>query len=114
MNATLTATTKIHPATREILPDDPMQMHGFEVLGDPRLMLVMLVEEYARMGFDAQTIVQLARDPNYQAFHGLQQHFGEQELAVQVEQILARCGVLRVKAHEAPLPPAELVQIESF
>jgi hypothetical protein len=23
-------TVKVHPATREILPDDPMEMHGFD------------------------------------------------------------------------------------
>ena len=70
-DATPTPTPKIHPATREILPEDPMEMHGFEVPGDPNLMLRLLVEEYARMGWGAATIVQLARDPNYQALYGL-------------------------------------------
>ena len=56
---------KIHPATREILPDDPMEMHGFEVGGDPGLMLRLLVEEYARIGWGIDDIMQLARDRNY-------------------------------------------------
>ena len=42
-------------------------------------MLRMLVEEYARMGWGAGAIMELARDPNYQAFHGLLQLFGEEE-----------------------------------
>jgi len=106
------ATPKTHPATREILPDDPMQMHGFEMPGDPGLMLRLLVEEYARIGWSAAAIMQLARDPNYQAFHGLLKHFGEDELAARVGQILARCGVMRVKTTESPPIPTELVQLD--
>jgi len=105
------ATPKIHPATREILPDDPLEMTGFEVPGDPDLMLRLLVEEYARIGWTAEAIMQLARDPNYQAFHGLWRHFGEEELRDRVEQVLSRCGVMRVRTTEAePTPP--LVQLE--
>ena len=52
------STAKVHPATREVLPDDPMEMHGFEVPGDPNLMLRLLVEEYARMGWGAEEILQ--------------------------------------------------------
>ncbi len=106
------ATAKVHPATREILPDDPMQMHGFEVPGDPNLMLRLLVEEYARIGWGAEEILQLARDPNYQAFHGLLQFFGEEKLTSQIGQILARCGVIRVTTKETVPTSERLVQIE--
>jgi len=105
------ATPKIHPAAREILPDDPMEMTGFEVPGDPDLMLRLLVEEYARIGWNAEAIMQLARDPNYQAFHGLWRNFGETALRDRVEQVLSRCGVMRVRTIAAePAPP--LVQLE--
>ncbi len=107
------ATAKIHPATREILPDDPMEMHGFEVPGDPNLMLRLLVEEYARIGWGAEEILQLARDPNYQAFHGLLQFFGEEKLSSQIEKILARCGVMRVTAKETVPISERLLQIET-
>jgi hypothetical protein len=106
------ATPKTHPATREMLPDDPLELTGFELPGDPELMLRLLVEEFARMGFDAAAILRLARDPNYQAFHGLRRCFGDAELAARINQILARCGVLRVTTKEAPAAPRELVQIE--
>jgi len=107
----LDATPKIHPATREILPDDPMEMTGFEVPGDPELMLRLLVEEYARIGWTAEAIMQLARDPNFQAFHGLWRSFGETQLRYRVEQVLSRCGVMRVRTTQAaPTPP--LVQLE--
>jgi hypothetical protein len=107
------ATPKIHPASREILPDDPMEMHGFQVPGDPELMLRLLVEEYARMGYGAAAIMQLARDPNYQAFYGLRKRFGEDGLASRVGQIIARCGVMRVKTREQSPVPADLVELEN-
>jgi hypothetical protein len=112
----LHGTPKIHPATREALPEDPLELHGFEVPGDPQLMLRLLVEEYARMGFRREAIMQLARDPNYQVFFALRRWLGEEVLATRVDEILRRCGVMRVTTREAPLPPAqtELFQIEGL
>jgi hypothetical protein len=103
------AVPKTHPATREVLPDDPMELHGIEVPGDPDLMLRLLVEEYARIGWGLKPILQLARDPNYEAFHKLWQLFGEVELGRRIGDILARCGVMRVTTDELP---EQLVQIE--
>jgi hypothetical protein len=107
------AAPKVHPATREILPDDPMEMTGFELPGDPDLMLRLLVEDYARMGCGSDVIMQLARDPNYQAFYGLYQLFGEDELRRRVADVISRCGVMRVSKKEAEPPPDNLVQIET-
>jgi hypothetical protein len=74
-------------------------------------MLRLLVEEYARIGWEAEAIMQLARDPNYQAFHGLWRTFGEDVLRGRVEHVLSRCGVMRVRQTESePAPP--LVQLE--
>lgn len=106
------AVPKVHPATREILPDDPMEMHGFEVPGDPELMLRMIVEEYARIGWGLDDFMRLARDPNYTALYGLWQMHGEEELHRRVAEILSRCGVIRVKATEVEPPPECLVQID--
>jgi hypothetical protein len=74
-------------------------------------MLRLLVEEYARIGMGVDRIVQLAQDPNYAAFYGLWRSLGDEEFARRVRAILARCGVMRVKATEQPLAD-ELVQIE--
>jgi hypothetical protein len=104
--------SKVHPATREILPDDPLEMQGFELPGDPELMVRLLVEEYSRIGWGTQAIMQLARDPNYQAFHGLLRYFGDEPLAARVAQIVGRCGIMRVRLHSAAPPPESLVQIE--
>ena len=102
---------KVHPTTREVLPDDPLAMHGFEIPGDPDLMLRLLVEEYARMGWGIDAIMQLARDPNYRAFHGLFQTYGEEELRRQIAETLSRCGVMRVRTEEAKPIPDDLVQL---
>jgi len=107
------AEQKVHPATREILPGDPMEMQAFEVPGDTELMMRLLIEEYARMGFDVESIMQLARDPNYQGFHGLFRLYGEEELRRRISEILARTGVMRVTKFEKEVEVTpDLVQID--
>jgi hypothetical protein len=96
------AVPKIHPATREMLPDDPLDLQGVEVPGDPELMLKLLVEEYARMGFGIETVMDFARNPFYQAFYGLCVLFGEAEFYRRVAAVFARVGVTRVRCVEAP------------
>jgi hypothetical protein len=112
-NQKMNAVPKVHPATREILPDDPLEMQAFEVPGDPLLMLRLLVEEYARIGWGVEALMELARDQNYQAFHGLYRLFGEEELRRRLREIIARCGVIRVRTKEQLPVTGELVQIDS-
>ena len=104
--------SKVHPATREMLPEDPLDLQGFEVSGDPQLMLRLLVEEYARLGAGVDTIMGLARDPFYQAFHGLWQLFGEEELRRRVGEITSRCGVTRVRTVHTQPASENLVQLQ--
>lgn len=108
----LNAVAKIHPASREILPDDPLEMHGMVVPGDVELMLHLLVEEYARIGWGVDDILRLARDPNYVAFHCLWQRYGEPEFRRRVTKALSRCGVVRVNVQEAVPLSERLVQID--
>lgn len=103
---------KTHPASREMLPGDPLEMQAFEVPGDPELMLRLLVEEYARIGRGADALLELARDPNFVALHGLWRLFGEKGLRARVERIVARCGIVRVRMTEAEHPPGQLIQLE--
>jgi hypothetical protein len=105
------AVPKVHPASREILPEDPLEMYAVEIPGDPELMLRLLVEEYARIGFDVEDILRLARDPNFVAFHGLWKLYGEPELRRCVSEIRSRCGVMRVTAVETEPLSDRLVQI---
>jgi hypothetical protein len=102
---------KVHPATREVLPEDPLNLHGIEVPGDPELMLRLLIEEYARLGAGTDQIMNLARNPFYQSFHGLFRLLGEEEFRRRVSEILRRCGVIRVRTREAQPPPEHVAQI---
>jgi hypothetical protein len=95
-----------------MLPDDPLEMQAFEVPGDTELMFRVVIEEFARMGWDKASIVGLARDPFYAALHGLWQLYGEEEFTRRVSQILSRVGVVRVRTFVAP-PPGDLMQIEA-
>ena len=70
---------KIHPATRAVEPEDPLNLFGYEFEGDPELMLSMIVEEYARMGYDCDALMELARNPFYQAVPEAVQVFLAQE-----------------------------------
>ena len=61
---------------KECEPDDPMELHAHAVSGDATLMLDQLIEEFARMGWDAGRIESLFQDPFYQAMHDLKLKFG--------------------------------------
>lgn len=103
---------KMHPATREMLPDDPLEMQACQFPGDPELMLRLLVEEYARLGWNLDALMELTRDPNYLAFHAFRQSQGEERLRRRIGEILARCGVMRVKTRESTPLSEQLVQLE--
>ena len=103
---------KTHPLDREMLPEDPLELQAFEVPGDVELMFRVVIEEFARMGWNSAAIVELAHNPFYQALHGLWRFYGETEFQRRVHLILARAGVIRVREFVAP-PPSELLQIEA-
>ena len=106
------AAQKVHPATRAAEPEDPMNLHGVEVDGDPEIMLRMLVEEYARMGFGLDELLDLCRQPFYVGLHGLLQFYGEEELTQRLSGILAHCGVFRVATRETTPVSEQLVQLD--
>ncbi len=106
------AVAKVHPASREMLLDDPLEMHAFEVSGEATLMLQLIVEDYARHGFGAEAILELARDPNYQALYGLWGLYGEDEFRRRVGETIAKCGVMRVKVTETVPLSERLVDIQ--
>lgn len=105
------AVSKVHPLDREMLPEDPLHIQAFEVPGDTELMFRVVIEEFARMGWDSAAILGLARDPFYAALHGLWQLYGEEGFSRRVTEVLSRVGVTRVRTFVAP-QPSELMQIE--
>jgi hypothetical protein len=99
---------KGHPKDRPLEPDDPMMLKAACVSGAPELMLDCLVEEYAHMGWDRNAILRLFDDPFFLATRSLKDRFGEQGLRDRVDQVLARCGVIRCTTpHRGPQPKEE-------
>ncbi len=86
---------KAHPLTRFAEPEDPMTLHATPVAGDPEVMLRCVVQEYAWMGWDAERIVSLFRDPFYPALNSLLQFYGEAGIRERIATVLSRSGVLR-------------------
>lgn len=106
------AVPKVHPATRAVEPEDPLNLHGVEVDGDPEIMLRMLVEDYARMGCGLDDLLNLCQQPFYVGFHGLLQFYGEAELTRRISGILSRCGVFHVVTRETAPVSEQLVQLD--
>jgi hypothetical protein len=96
------ACNRTHPRDRDARADDPLEISGIEIEGDPEVMLDCIVEEYARMGCDADDILRMFHDPFFQGPHGLSRAFGREYVRLRVEGVLRRCGVLRVRVVEAP------------
>ena len=102
---------KVHPATRPVEPEDPMNLFAVEVPGDPELMFRLFVEEYARMGWGLEALMGLFRDPFYVAAHGLWLHYGEEEIRRRLATLMSRVGVVRVTVTTSAPVPDQLVSI---
>jgi len=98
---------KVHPATREVTTDDPLELHATPMPGDPAVMLACLVQEFARLGYGADEIVALFRDPGYPALGALLDLYGERGLRDRVEDLVRRTGVLRFSGHVIDEPDPE-------
>ncbi len=93
---------KVHPAQREWLPDDPMDMHAVELPGSAQVMLEIIVEEFLRLGCGPEVIIAAAGTGEYQALGHLLQSFGGQEFARRVHAVAQRIGTLNVAIVEQP------------
>jgi hypothetical protein len=105
---------KVHPATRGVEPDDPLSLHATPVEGDPEVMIRAVVQEFAWMGWDAERIVGLFRDPGYPLLHGLWLALGEAGIRERIESVVRRYGVYRFRStivEEPEEAEPELVQI---
>ena len=87
-----------HPKDRAMEADDPMLLNAQQIDGDPEVMLTCLVEEFARMGSSSEEILAMFDNPFFQATAGLKQLYGEEGVRMRVQDVLARCGVLRIRA----------------
>lgn len=91
-----------HPKDRPAEPADPLHMAVGVGEGDPLLMLDCIVEEYSRMGFGEEEILQLFDDPMFLATRGLRDLLGREATRNRVHEVLSRCRILRVTARALP------------
>ncbi len=87
---------KVHPATRGVEADDPLEFIAESVPGDPELMLTCLVQEFAGLGADAGQLLAMFRDPAYPVLNQLLAYYGEAVVSRRVGELLDGAGVFRV------------------
>lgn len=76
--------------------DDPLDLIMTQVpSGNPEVMATCLVEEYARMGMEAEEILALFRQPIYQT-HALYRERGEAWVRDLIRKVLSRSGRMRI------------------
>lgn len=71
---------------KEYETDDPMELHGEGIFGDPRAMLDCIVEEYLDQGLSANEVLHIFESPFYQAAHKLLKFFGQDEVRRIIEE----------------------------
>lgn len=100
---------KVHPASRPIELDDPLDLNATMVAGDVELMFRSIVQEYAWMGWGVDPILGLFRDPYYPVLHGLWEALGDDTTRERIESVLAKTGVIHFRAtvHEVEPEPHE-------
>jgi hypothetical protein len=87
---------KVHPATRDVESDDPLELVAEPVQGDPDVMIQCLVQEFAWMGWDVDQLLGLFHSPDYPVLNQLLAFYGEAEVRRRVGAILGGLGVFRV------------------
>jgi hypothetical protein len=104
---------KVHPATRPAEADDPFLLRATAVGGDVEVMIECLVREYAWLGWDAERLLGLFRDPAYPMLNAVLQHYGEEGVRRRVEKVLQRTGVFRVSGvvSDEPEPADEAPEL---
>ncbi len=100
---------KVHPASRPAEAEDPLAFEAIALEGDPELMLRCVVEEYAWMGWDAESILVLFRDPFYPALRQLWDRYGEAPLRQRIAELIGQTGVFhfQVSIREEAEPEEE-------
>ncbi len=104
-----------HGSHKQTEPSDPLALVGTRVVGaNVDQLLCCFIEEYAAMGFGAEEILELFRQPQYASIHPAYLRLGEEAVRARISAVLEECGVFRVAVRhaESAAEPPKLVQIE--
>jgi hypothetical protein len=89
---------KVHPLTRDAEAEDPMELFGTTVQGDPEVMLQCLVEEFAFLGWEADALLALFYSPQYPVLNQLRVQLGEERVREQVQELIGQRAGFRICA----------------
>lgn len=106
---------KVHPLERDVEPDDPLELLGECVPGDPSVMLDCILQEFAWMGCGPSQLLAMFSHPGYPVLCQLRELLGDDEIRRRVKLLVDQGGVMQFQAtvteeEEDPVPP--LYQIE--
>jgi hypothetical protein len=96
-------------------PEDPMLLVGVSLPGDEASQVEMVygfAEEFAKMGFDADRILSLFRQPFYAGAHAAWRELGEARVAAIIRETLEVWGRMRLVDRDAAPAPGGLYQVE--
>jgi hypothetical protein len=71
---------KVHPVTRQVEQEDPMELVANPVQGDPDVMLNCLIWEYAAIGCTPTQLEAMFHDPEFPVLNQLRQYVGDDEI----------------------------------
>jgi hypothetical protein len=115
MKPTLDDLIARHGSQKQAEPSDPLALVGMRVPGgDVDALLRCFIEEYAAMGYGAEEILALFREPRYAAIHPAYLRLGEDAVRARIAAVLQKCGVFMVAVRHAEpaAKPPKLVQIK--
>jgi len=100
---------KVHPATREIEAEDPMELVANPAPGDPDVMLNCMIGEFAWQGYDADGLMRLFLNPEYPVLNQLLDYYGPKEVRRRIDETLGGFDAFSVHAtiDETPDPVEE-------
>ena len=81
---------------KEAEPDDPMQLVCEIIPGDTAFLARCVIEEFASIGYRAEDLLTLFREPIYPMLNAILRKEGEPFVRSLIGQVLAECGTLRV------------------
>jgi hypothetical protein len=98
---------KVHPLSRGVEPEDPMELVATPAAGDPNDMLECLVQEYALMGWGLEELQNLFDDPAYPVLNELRAYYGYAELERRLLACFPPCGQLQFRENVVEEEPEE-------
>jgi hypothetical protein len=84
---------KVHPLSRMLEPEDPLELMATPAPGDPDVMVESIVQEFVWMGWSAEQLLEIFQNPMYPVLNQLREHLGDEVIRDKVQTIVERAGI---------------------